>query len=319
MSFLLFMPKLFRILLIVLSILTGATFLYSAYTKLYPIQPFEYTMVEYVRLPWMFAAVAARFFIGLEAGLGALLLFNIYGKNKWLLKTAFALLVAFSLYLVCLWITAGNQINCGCFGDAIWMSPSASLVKNAVLLLIIGALIRFHKGVSARWAGLSSPLLMVVAIALPFILFAIPEGKPSWLRKDRYKMDLSSLNHKDKADTSSAASPIPYDFGHGKYIVAFLSQSCPHCRIAAYKMHVMKQNNPSLPLFMIIGGTSDLTDFWEKTKAQNIPYTRLEKNAFLRYTGGVFPMIVWMNNGWVEANADYNTLSESEIQKWLTN
>src|SRR5262249_8005704 len=161
--------------------------------------------------------------------------------------------VVFSIYLICLWARAGNQINCGCFGDAIWMSPSTSLIKNAILLLVIWVLLRFHKGFSGRWSILLPPGLLVAAIVLPFILFAIPESKPSWLRKDRYRMDLSSLSHKTKADTSVLQSPvsaIPYDFNSGKHIVAFLSQACPHCRIAAYKMHVMKQNNQSLPFFM---------------------------------------------------------------------
>jgi len=79
----------------------------------------------------------------------------------------------------------------------------------------------------------------------------------------------------------------------------------------------MKQADPSIPFFMIIGGSSDLSDFWQATKAQDIPYTRLDKEHFLQYTKGVFPMILWMNNGWVEATADYNTLSQQQIEKWL--
>src|ERR1035437_4715925 len=146
------MNKFIRIAFIILSVAVGATFLYSAYTKLYPIQPFEYTMVEFVHLPWMVAAIAARFLVGMEAGLGALIALHLFGKNKWALKTAFLILIIFSIYLISLWITAGNNVNCGCFGDAIWMSPSASLIKNAVLLIIAGLLIRYHKGFSFPWS-----------------------------------------------------------------------------------------------------------------------------------------------------------------------
>lgn len=105
----------------------------------------------------------------------------------------------------------------------------------------------------------------------------------------------------------------------GKHIIAFLSPSCPHCRIAAYKMHVMRQSNPSLPLFMVIGGSADLSDFWKHTKAMDVPYSRLPRDPFLDYTGGVFPLIIWVNDGWVEARSNYNTLNEGEIEQWLGN
>ena len=322
------MNRFISILFIILSVAVGATFLYSAYTKLFPIQPFEYTMVEFVHFPWIVATIAARFLVGLEAGLGALIVLHLYGKNKWVLKTAFGVLIFFSIYLVWLWVTAGNNVNCGCFGDAIWMSPSASLTKNAILLILIGLLIRYHNGFNKKWFHIASPVLLLIVIVQPFIILTIPHEQPSWLRTDRYKIDLSALYQTSNDSTSgnlhriySSEYPAPNllpDLEKGKYIIAFLSQSCPHCRIAAYKMHVMKQNNPSLPFFMVIGGTtSDLTDFWKATKAQNIPYTRLDKNHFLQYTGGVFPLIIWVNDGTVEAKADYNTLTQSAIEKWL--
>jgi len=298
-----FMNKIFKILLIFLSIVTGVTFLYSAYTKLFPIQSFEYTMVEFIHLPSTVAAIAARFFTGLEAGLGGLMVLHLYGKNKWVLKAAFALLLAFSIYLVWLWITAGNQVNCGCFGDAIWMSPSASLIKNAVLLAITGLLIRYHKGFEFRWAGIATPTLLICTIALPYILFPL---------HSRYKMDFKPLY---TADTTNV--PV-IDLSKGKHIIAFLSPSCIHCRRAGLKMHKMKENNPSLPFYLVIGGVkSDLADFWKESNAQNIPYSRLPQEPFMKYTHGVFPTILWVNNGWVEASTNYTDLNQKVIEKWM--
>jgi len=300
-----------KIAFIILSVLTGALFLYSAYTKLFPIQRFEYTMVEYARLPWFMAAIAARIFIGLEAGIGGLMVLQLFGKNKWILKGAFALLIAFSLYLIYLWITAGNNINCGCFGDAIWMNPATSLTKNAVLLIIIALLIRYHSGWQQRWARITATVLLVATVALPFILFAMPGQQPDWTKKSNYTLDLSPLYTPGKADAPAI------DLRKGKYIIAFLSQSCPHCRMAAYKMHLMKEHNPTLPFFLVIGGESDLKDFWQKTKAQNIPYTRLERNAFFRLAGYSWPAIFWIDNSRVEATSTYISLDETAIEQWL--
>lgn len=69
---------------------------------------------------------------------------------------------------------------------------------------------------------------------------------------------------------------------------------------------------------MVIGGlTSDLKDFWKESSAQNIPYMRLDREPFLGFTGGVFPLIIWVNDGWVEAKSTYNTMNQGEVEKWL--
>ena len=189
-----------RIFLIIITIAAGGLFLYSAYTKTIPIQTFEYTMVEYAHLPWLLDAIGARFFVGLEAGLGALIALHLFGNRKWILKLALALLVFFSTYLAYLWIKVGNNVNCGCFGDAIWMNASTSLIKNAILLIIIGILLKFQQGWQYKWARIVAPVVLVIVIILPFILFPLPPQQPDWLRKDKYKIDLSSLYAPAKKD-----------------------------------------------------------------------------------------------------------------------
>ena len=300
-----------RIILIILSVPTGGVFLYSAYTKLTPIQTFEYTIVEYAHFSWLFAAITARFLIGVESALGALLILNFYGYRKWVLKAALVLVALFSLYLIYLWYVVGNDINCGCFGDAIWMSPSSSLIKNIVLLTILWILLRYNKGFVFRWSNIISPLLLVGTIIIVYSIYYIPINEPNWLRKDHYRIDFSVLYDSTKSDKPAI------DLSKGKHIVGFFSQSCPHCRLTAYKMHLMKIQDTTLPFFMIIGGTSDLADFWKTTKAQNIPYTRLDKDNFLKYTGGIFPLIVLVNDGWVEAKTDYVTMDQAELAGWV--
>ena len=238
---------------------------------------------------------------------------------------ACAIIVMFSAYLVYLWVKAGNKINCGCFGDSIWMSPSTSLLKNAVLFAVLAAITRFHLGIKFKWTQITTAITMAAFVILPFILYPIPETKPQWLLKEKYQIDLSQLYDTSltqantlKANATTPSPGVPPNLEKGKHILAFLSQSCPHCRIAAYKMHVMMLHHPEFPFLMIIGGTSSkLDEFWEKTKAQNVPYTRLEKNAFMNYTGGEFPTILLISDGSVAAKTDYNTLNEQELITWL--
>ena len=296
------MKWLFPVFLYLLSLCTGALFLYSAYTKLFPIQSFEYTITEFLHVSSRLAGIAARFFTALEAGLGALMVFQFYGGKKWVLNTAFALVVLFSLFLIWLWAKEGNSVNCGCFGDAIWMSPSVSLVKNAALLVAIWLLLRFHSGFSFKWINLALPVFLVSVLVSVYFFF--PFFKI-------YKIDLTPVY----ADTANAPR---FDLAKGKHIIAFLSPSCIHCRRAALKIHNMEAKDSTLPIYMIIGGvTGSLKDFWDASKAEGLPHSRLASQPFMKYTGGVFPTILWVNNGMVEANTNYTELDPVVIKKWM--
>ena len=310
------MRKLSSILLILLSIAVGAVFLYSAYTKVYSTQSlesFEYTMVEFIHLPWSLAAIASRFFIGLEAALGGLMVLHLFGKNNWVFKAALLLTSIFSLYLIYLWATAGDKVNCGCFGDAIWMSPSSSLIKNVLLIISLLILTRFHHGWRIRFNNLAAFLLFIATLVTPFVVFPIPSQQPAWLQKGRFHLDLSALYAPGKKDIPAM------DLTKGKFIIAFFSPTCPHCQMAAYKMHLMKEKDTSLHFFMILGGTHPLDEFWQKTKAQNIPYCRLDEKNFFRIAGFAWPVIDWVNNGWVEAQSTYVNLNQAAIESWLKN
>ena len=99
----------------------GAVFIYSGWTKMFPIEPFEYTFVDLGFINWQVAPFIARVLIGFEFLIGVFLLFNINLKLTY--KIAIGTLVVFCIYLVLLIIIVGNKGNCGCFGDTIKMTP----------------------------------------------------------------------------------------------------------------------------------------------------------------------------------------------------
>lgn len=298
--------------LALVSILAGTLFLYSAYTKLLPIQTFEYTLVEFVHMPWWIAAVSSRLLVGIEAALGALLVFNIYGSRKWVLKLSLAILFMFSIYLIYLWATVGNDVNCGCFGDVIWMSPSSSLLKNAIIIIVLFVLLKQHTGIKTRWAKYAAIAVLVIITVLPLFLYPIPFTQPSFLNEDKYELDLSAIYENEQIQ------PPAVDIRRGKHIVAFMSLTCPHCKIAAYKMQLMEHENPDISMFLVLNGDSSLlAPFWEKTKAQNIPYTMLYGKDFVSLSGLNLPAIYWINDSWVEAKTNYIDLNQKAIEEWM--
>jgi hypothetical protein len=242
-----------------------------------------------------------------------LIVLHFYGINKWVLKSALALIAVFSIYLIYLWINAGDNINCGCFGDAIWMSPSSSLIKNAIITIAILILLKFHNGVNFNKQTFITSIVLVGSIAYLFYYLPFPDTQPQWLKKGKFQLDLSLFYIPGKSDAPKI------DLRKGKHVIAFFSLTCPHCRMAAYKMHIMKERNPSLPLFMVLGGkdTTYLQEFWDKTNAKNIPYTRLPKEEFTNMVGFSWPVIYFVNNSWVEGQTNYVEMNQTAIEDWL--
>lgn len=302
-------------LLILISLALGFTFLVSAFTKSEPtILKFEYTIVEFVRFPWMLAAISARLLVGIEYALGTLLIFNIFGKKKWVLKLSILTLVIFSLYLVYLWISAGNDVNCGCFGDKYSMSPGESLLKNVAMLLLLFILHKWHSGITAKpkLINILAILALTGITTVPFFREPIKNTTPVFLNDDKVKIDLSALYDKDKKD------PPSIDLTKGKHIISFMSLTCPHCRMAAYKMQLMKEKNPDLSIYIVLNGdSSNLAPFWEETKAEHIPHTMLLGRDFAILAGSRLPAIYWLEDGYVVSSTNYIDLEQSSIEKWM--
>ncbi len=298
------MSKALRLFYVLITIATGGLFLYSAYTKLFPsIQSFEYTIVEFTHVSLLVAKITARFFVSIEAAFGFLMVIHFLGYRKWVVKGALWLTVVFSIFLIYLWISAGNNVNCGCFGDNIFMKPSVSLLKNAFLIFILWLLNRQSFGFDYKWTRITAPVLLVAIVSSVYIFLPVYEI---------YRLDFKPLYTQDKQFVPAI------DLTRGKYVISFLSQSCGHCRKAATAMGKMKQKNPAIPFYMVIGGVeSDLTSFWKETQSQNIRYTRLKKESFLKITGGVFPQIYLVSNGMVEESINYPELDQKLIEKWM--
>ena len=308
-------PLLFKILFFIISSLMGFVFIYSGYTKLYPIEPFEFTFVDLGIGGWKLAPFIARFMIGLEFLIGFLLIFGLYIK-KITAKLTIGSLIFFSLYLFFVIFKSGNNGNCGCFGTAIVMTPMQALIKNGIMLVISFFILKFYEGLDygkiGKWL---TALLIVTAFAMPHILNYIDFSySEAYLvkKEDQFPIELDSL-YKD----AKLHSP-PKTLSSGKHIIAFMSMSCPHCRIAAKKLRLMKEKNPSISIYLVLNGESnEIEPFFEDTKANNIDYCILNGRNFVYLAGLDMPAIFMVNNSVVENWVNYMQLDQSEIEKWL--
>jgi hypothetical protein len=306
-----------NIFLVLLCILLGVVFIFSGYTKLYPIEPFEYTFVDIGIVNWQLAPFVSRLLIGLEFLIGVLLVLNINLK-KLAYKLGIIVLFVFCVYLILLMFLSGNKGNCGCFGSAIVMTPLQALVKNVIMLALFAILYKFHTGwelQDKKKYFLVLPIL--AAFCFPFILNPVELNySEAYLNKpeDNFKLELDSLYN-------SAKPPVPpHSLSKGKHIIAFMSLTCKHCRIAANKMRVMHERNPEIPFYFVLNGDDkNLKPFYESTHTEDIPHTMLLGKNFVFLAGTSLPTIFLVNNSMVEHDINYMDMDQTEIEDWLKN
>ena len=98
-----------------------------------------------------------------------------------------------------------------------------------------------------------------------------------------------------------------------------MSLTCPHCRKAAYRLHIIKKNHPELPIFMVLAGREENEkSFFKETKSKDVPYMMFHNEKhFIEMAGETVPAIFWVNNSIIERKSNYFQLDPSVMQEWL--
>ncbi|MBI5539153.1 MAG: DoxX family protein [Bacteroidia bacterium] len=303
-----------KVFLIVLCSVLGVIFVFSGISKLYPIEPFEYTFVDIGLFNWQIAPFIARIFIGFELFVGILLFINF---KKFSFKLGVLTLLFFCIYLVLLLLFSGNKGNCGCFGTYIYMTPLQALIKNVIMIIAFIILMKFYSGWSlSKKVNIIITLVIASSFIMPFILNPVELNySEAYLNKkeNNFKLELDSLYK------YATLSKPPQTLSQDKHIIIFLSLRCKYCKIAANKIRIIHERNPKIPFYFVLNGDiEDLEPFFEKTSSQNIPHCLLLGKSFVYLAGTNMPVIYLVNNSIVENEVNYIDLDQGEIEKWLT-
>ena len=310
------MKMLKRIIAITLSIIVGSIFIYSGYTKLFPvIETFEFTFVELGIANWYTAPFIARLFLGLEFFVGCLLILN-YQLKKITIPITIILLSFFTIYLIIQIFVSGNNGNCGCFGEHLKMTPLQAIIKNAIMFGLLFIVYFIYEGWKIKYNSLLLSSVGVTLILTPFIINPIDYNYTSNNLDEKVNYPLA-LNLLFQPEDSSKVEIPKVDIRKGNHVAAFLSLKCPHCKIAAKKFRLIKKNNPQISIYFILNGQkSDYSNFIEETKADNIPYSFCLGKTFVKLASFRLPRIYYLNNGIVFRKVDYLELNQYEIEDW---
>jgi uncharacterized membrane protein YphA (DoxX/SURF4 family)/glutaredoxin len=287
---------------VVLAIL-ALTFLASAVSKLSSMDAFRWALLDAGVPGDMLAAIGARVLVGIELGLGILLLLRI-SLRRIAFPLALALLGIFSAYLVVMIVRQGNAGDCGCFGKWLPMKPLPALLKNVALAVGLVAVRGMHVREWRVHRSLAT-LFMLGAIGTTFFVSPLNTGKET--------VNLAPIYSQKPAPPAGIA-----DVRKGKHVVAFMSLGCPHCREAAKIFHVFLQQNPKLPVVLVLNGLEeDAGDFFHETKARNVPHLFVpDVDSFVKMSGQYVPSIYYLNGGIIERRVSYRTMTRTSIEAW---
>lgn len=291
----------------ILLLALAAVFLFSAISKLYSLETFEWTFIDMGVGSMTTASVIAHLFIGLEFLIAVFLLFHIYLKQVTYPATI-AMLAALTGYLVILVIQQGNTGSCGCFGDWLYMKPLAAIWKNLLMIAATVLLIFIYPVKPYKNQEWIAAVLGMTALVIPFLIAPLnADNRPEAVNR---QIDMSALY----ADSVKPATELRT----GKHIVAFMSLTCPHCRKAAYLLHSISRNNPSLPVYLVLSGNpADEAAFFKDTHAENLPHILFRNtDAFLDMAGPSVPAIYWINNSVIEKKSNYYQLNPNTMLEW---
>ena len=299
-------------------ILISALFLLSAIAKLYPTPLYGITKVfeEGQLIPMGFSTEIAPFFSRLIIGFEFFIAFAILQSHyikKLIIPSTILLLAVFSIDLS-LDIFAGNEENCGCFGQLIPMTPSQALIKNILTLLILFFLFKnVNDKKNSNFLLLFNGFLVITVLMFSLLPIA--------------------TNSSNKQISSFSNYVIPeFNINDGKKVLCFFDAGCEHCMDAAKSLTDLSLLDTDFPEVHIIFSDTEegkIPEFLEYS-GSNFSYQVMEFynpdddiNSYLEVLGFEYenPVVIYFNNGNQMRFYDGTTINEynSEDFKRLFN
>ncbi|HQQ95481.1 MAG TPA: hypothetical protein PLQ93_13085, partial [Bacteroidia bacterium] len=168
-----------------------------------------------------------------------------------------------------------------------------------------------------RFKNLIIALLGISCAFLPFVLNPVDYTYTSnnLSEKVNYPLELDLLYHPE----NPSKVEIPgLELRKGKHVLAFLSLTCRHCRIAAKKFRLIKEARPEISIYFILNGEREMySKFIEDTRADNIPYSFCLGKTFVQLASAQLPRIYYIDNSVVVKKVDYYELNQYDLEKWM--
>lgn len=287
----------------------GAIFIVSAVAKIVGIDSFEIYIFSYNVLPLNCAMLAARLIIVAELLTGLGLTVNVW--RRFVNSCTILLLTVFTLFLGYAALM-GRTDSCQCMGSLVELNPLQSLLKNAVLALLLVVAMRARPwNWRPKWY-VWLPVVVTVCV-VPFILSA-PDN---WLFGPA-----EELYNAPKLEEAMGEQGVLHelDLDEDRHVVAFLSPGCQFCRMTDEKLtYICRRNDLDSTAVVYLAPTADTTISLPSldTTAFIHPCYLISNLDFVQITYGQRPMVFLMEDGEVKATCHYRNIDERQITTFL--
>lgn len=300
-----------RVAALAVRLLLGAFFVVSAIAKWVDIDHFEIHVFSYNLLSLNASFLVARLVIVTELLVGIGLMTDIW--HRFVNACTLLMLVGFTLFLGYAALV-GRTDNCQCMGSLLEMNPVQSMLKNALLLLLL-------------WIAMHAPewrwhpkwwLWLPVVLAVPTTLFVV-SAPDNWLFGPEDEVFNADALREAIADDGQLG---PLDLDEGKHVVAFVTAGCQFCRMADQKLSSIWQrhelDSASL-VYLVYTKDSTIAPLSLNDTSFQRPAFTVDKETFMLITYGQRPMVMLMEEGEVKGSCHYRNISEGEIVEFFGN
>lgn len=351
------MEKYSKVISWTIRIIVSALFLVSAFAKIYPdpsmffsISKFEFTQLYPLGFGREVSAFLSRFLIGVEFGLGFLILFP-FNLKKIVVPATILMLAFFCVHLAVEISTGGNQGNCGCFGSLLPMTPLQALIKNLVAIGMLVVLFKFfaqslnERANSKAVFGIAMGCIISMFLLIPVKfssqnkkVVVVQEASKDTVEVKKDSIKLNEVEEKalikdslvkekvssgPKKKKSGFAKIFP-KIDEGKKILCFFAPTCDHCMATAKELTEMKRNDPSFPEINIIfmdEGPEEIPAFFKFAGAEYPNYV-MDIIEFWQSIGNGHdtPGVVYLWNGNIQkfySGIDKDKFNKEELKKIL--
>jgi hypothetical protein len=293
----------------ILNILLGAVFIFSGISKLFPIELFEYDLVDYGIINWALSPYLSRLIISFEIFLGMSLIVN-WNFRRTIFPLSILILLFFTSFLLLRIVVSGNDNNCGCFGTWLPMSNVQSILKNILLIALLFTSYKVSKqNLSFKRNKLFVSISLII-ITSGIFAFRIPED--FYLSEPKAKLEKNTINPEIFPPIISGNDSIKPN--QSKQFLAFFSLTCQHCIHTARKLTIIQKNNPYWQILAYLNGNkADLETFKEKSKF-NLNYTLFNKRDFVLITLGGVPKVYLTNKLEIKEYWTGEDFTEKELE-----
>lgn len=298
-----------RLAALVVRMLLGGFFIFSAISKLIGIDEFEVYIFSYNVLPLNWSFLLARLVIVAEMLVGIGLMANV--MKRWVDIGATLMLVGFTLFL-CYAALIGRTDSCHCMGSFLEIDPTQSIVKNDILLLVLV----FAMGAKSwqwqpRWY-ITTPV--AVGVIVTIFCLSCPDN---WMFGP--SEEVFNVEKFDSA-TSAEGELADLHLREGRHVVAFLTPGCPYCRMADEKLtHICRRNDLDSAAMVYLTPATDSTvaPLTLDTTTFIRPSYLIPSMTYAMITYGQRPMIFLVMDGRVAATCHYRNINERQIAEFL--